>query len=733
MKKQDNFELLAPAGNIDSFKAACIGGADAIYMGLSKFNARNMAENFDLQSYIDCIEYAHFRGVKVYLTLNTLMNNSELEEALELLIRLYSKGLDAVIVQDIGLATIIHKIIPDLPLHASTQMSIYSLDQVKFLESMGFKRVVLARELSIDEIKNICLNTNLEIEVFVHGALCVSVSGQCLLSGTIGNRSANKGTCAQPCRMKYSLCDIAGNKVIQNQYLLSKKDIYGIGQIKELKEAGVYSFKIEGRNKTPEYVLGVTKMYRKYIDNNQNITNTDKYVLKQLFNRNGLSEGYLNGVSYKESITTLSPKNTGVYLGKVISVYKNYIKIKLRQEIDLHDGIEIYSGEDVISNIVTCIKDEKGKIVNEKVGIGESVYLGDFKTKVKVGSKVFKTSSNALNKSLRDEYTRVNKRQKIQLEISVLSNKKISIHVKKLNINIIYDYIPQIANKKELTQFDIEEAFSKTLDEPFDFEGSTIKLDKKIFVPISVLNDIRRNTVERIKKTLKIDKDISKVYSKLNDLKDEIKENILNLENVNNKENSYFIYKYNKDVNYIDMYIQKYNLKPDIIYINFLDFYKNKEEILNKYKLKIDIYLYLPNYVGPNLNKIIKQNIEEYLKEGIKGFLLGGFEYYNIIRNLRTSYNFKIIADYSFNITNIVSAYFMQNIGFDKITPSVELELSEYMYISKKICSEAVTDIVTTMTSRYCILGSFIGGKSKFNSCSHPCKKSYYLKDMYRI
>ena len=149
--------------------------------------------------------------------------------------------------------------------------------------------------------------------------------------------------------------------------------------------------------------------------------------------------------------------------------------------------------------------------------------------------------------------------------------------------------------------------------------------------------------------------------------------------------------------------------------------------------MKIDIYLYLPNYVGPNLNKIIKQNIEEYLKEGIKGFLLGSFEYYNIIRNLRTSYNFKIIADYSFNITNIVSAYFMQNIGFDKITPSVELELSEYMYISKKICSEAVTDIVTTMTSRYCILGSFIGGKSKFNSCSHPCKKSYYLKDMHRI
>lgn len=189
----NKIELLSPAGSIESFKAACQNGADAVYMGVDKYNARAMAVNFGINEYIECIEYAHIRGIKVYLTLNTLMYDDEIKEALDIVLKLYSKGLDAVIIQDIGLGMLIHKLIPKLPLHASTQMSVYSLDQVKYLEGIGFKRVVLARELSVDEIEYICKNTNLEIEVFIHGALCVSVSGQCLLSSTIGNRSANRG------------------------------------------------------------------------------------------------------------------------------------------------------------------------------------------------------------------------------------------------------------------------------------------------------------------------------------------------------------------------------------------------------------------------------------------------------------------------------------------------------------------------------------------------------------
>ena len=266
----NKIELLSPAGSIESFKAACQNGADAVYMGVDKYNARAMAVNFGINEYIECIEYAHIRGIKVYLTLNTLMYDDEIKEALDIVLKLYSKGLDAVIIQDIGLGMLIHKLIPKLPLHASTQMSVYSLDQVKYLEGIGFKRVVLARELSVDEIEYICKNTNLEIEVFIHGALCVSVSGQCLLSSTIGNRSANRGRCAQPCRMKYSLYNSKGKELISNSYILSKKDIFGLEYVNKLKEIGVTSLKIEGRNKNPEYVAGVTKNYRNAINNNIN-------------------------------------------------------------------------------------------------------------------------------------------------------------------------------------------------------------------------------------------------------------------------------------------------------------------------------------------------------------------------------------------------------------------------------------------------------------------------------
>lgn len=727
----NKIELLSPAGNAESFKAACIGGADAIYMGLDKFNARTMAENFDIEKYIDCIEYAHFRGIKVYLTLNTLMNDSEIDEALELLIKLYSKGLDAVILQDIGLANIIHQVLPDLHIHASTQMSVYSLEQVKFLETLGFKRVVLARELLINEIKYICDNTNVEIEVFVHGALCVSLSGQCLLSSIIGSRSANKGACAQPCRMRYSLCDLKDKEVISNKYLLSKKDIYGLEYVNKLKSIGVASLKIEGRNKTPEYVLGVTKTYRKYIDNDNKVVESDKYILKQLFNRDGLSDGYLNGVKYKESISILSPKNTGIYLGKVISTYKKYIKIKLEQDISLHDGIEIYSNDRVVSSIVTCIKDDKGNIINSKIGKGEYVFLGDFKERIERGSKVYKTSSDELNKSLKDEYTTSNKRKDYNIEIDILQNKNITAKIKELNLNIAYDYIPQDAKTKALEVDDIIKAFNKTLDEPFNFINVNVNLDKKLFVPTSVLNDIRRTVVEKIKESMRIRLDLSGINEKIKVVKEKLYKEAINNKS-SDKQNTFFIYKYDKNIDYIKEYKEKYEKKIDIVYINFADFYKNKDDILLKYKEKIDIYLNIPNYVGKNLDKIIKENIEEYINMGINGFLIGSFACYDLLIKLKKKYSFKLVADYSFNITNIYSACLLKRLGLDKITPSVELSSPEYLNISKYVCSEAVTDLITVMTSRYCILGSFIGEKTDSNNCKHPCKSNYYLKDLHR-
>lgn len=719
----NKIELLSPAGSIESFKAACQNGADAVYMGVDKYNARAMAVNFGINEYIECIEYAHIRGIKVYLTLNTLMYDDEIKEALDIVLKLYSKGLDAVIIQDIGLGMLIHKLIPKLPLHASTQMSVYSLDQVKYLEGIGFKRVVLARELSVDEIEYICKNTNLEIEVFIHGALCVSVSGQCLLSSTIGNRSANRGRCAQPCRMKYSLYNSKGKELISNSYILSKKDIFGLEYVNKLKEIGVTSLKIEGRNKNPEYVAGVTKNYRDAINNN--INSNTKQELMQLFNRGGISIGYFDGVKYKNSISLLSPKNTGIFLGKVIDKKGVYVKLKLEEDIDMHDGFEIYSEDKVISNIVTCIKNDKYVNVNSNMKKGEHVWIGDVKKSVKIGSNIYKTSSDKLNKKYRLTYSNnvENIKNKVEVEINILKDKKIFVKVflNNICINIDIDYIPQLANNKELDKEAVISAFSKTQDIPFIFDFKKINIDNKLFVPLSILNELRRKIVYEILKSYKININVSneeKLVEKL--LNEEVVQNIKIKDS--NKVNAKFLYKYDNKVNYA---------KVDRLYIDICDYIKYREDILEKYK-NVQIYIVIPNVVLSNKRKIILDNIDEIFKDNISGVLLGSFEFFKLVLEKKKQYNFVLVADYTLNISNIYSATFLVKEGFDVITPSYDMSITDIENMSRYVNVEIVEDYITVMTSRYCILGSMLEDRKENKNCSMPCLKDrFYLKDDY--
>lgn len=719
----NKIELLSPAGSIESFKAACQNGADAVYMGVDKYNARAMAVNFGINEYIECIEYAHIRGIKVYLTLNTLMYDDEIKEALDIVLKLYSKGLDAVIIQDIGLAMLIHKLIPKLPLHASTQMSVYSLDQVKYLESIGFKRVVLARELSVDEIEYICKNTNLEIEVFIHGALCVSVSGQCLLSSTIGNRSANRGRCAQPCRMKYSLYNSKGKELISNSYILSKKDIFGLEYVNKLKEIGVTSLKIEGRNKNPEYVAGVTKNYRNAINNN--INSNTKQELMQLFNRGGISIGYFDGVKYKNSISLLSPKNTGIFLGKVIDKKGVYVKLKLEEDIDMHDGFEIYSEDKVISNIVTCIKNDKYVNVNSNMKKGEYVWIGDVKKSVKTGSNIYKTSSDKLNKKYRLTYSNnvENIKNKVEVEINILKDKKIfaKVFLNNICINIDIDYIPQLANNKEIDKEAVISAFSKTQDIPFIFDFKKINIDNGLFVPVSILNEFRRKIVYEILKSYKININVSneeKLVEKL--LNEEVVQNIKIKDS--NKVNAKFLYKYDNKVNYA---------KVDRLYIDICDYIKYREDILEKYK-NVQIYIVIPNVVLSNKRKIILDNIDEIFKDNISGVLLGSFEFFKLVLEKKKQYNFSLVADYTLNISNIYSATFLVKEGFDVITPSYDMSITDIENMSRYVNVEIVEDYITVMTSRYCILGSMLEDRKENKNCSMPCLKDrFYLKDDY--
>lgn len=714
-----NIELLAPAGGYEAFIAAINAGADAVYMGLKNFNARVMTNNFSTEEYKEAIDYAHKRDVKVYLTLNTLILDSEVKEALKSVYELYEFGLDGVIVQDLGIADLIHKLMPDLSLHASTQMSICTLEQVKQLERLGFDRVVLARELSIQEIKNIAQNTNLEIEVFVHGALCVSVSGQCLMSAMIGARSANRGNCAGTCRKRYSLFSLGGNTIQKNRYLLSKKDIYGLDKLNDLLDAGVHSFKIEGRNKTPEYVAGVVSNYRDALDNGYS-KKQDRDVL-QLFNRSGKSDGYLNGVRYRESISETSPKNTGLYLGKVLQVKNNYIKLELKEDIDLHDGIECIDCE-MASTIVTCIRDEKFNVINSFVKKGNTVWLGDIRG-VKVGRDIYKTSSNILNENYK-VYAKQNIK-KIEYDVVVDVAKDKPIQARAAGVFVELDYIPEIAQTSGLTEQRVKENFSKT-------ENTSIKLnvsaniDNGIFVPVAKLNELRNTLVKKIEENKLVRKNIQDIDKKIKQVLDDIEGSGDKL-NVHGTHTLY-IYKYNPKIDYIKYYKDKYNKCLDIMYITAIDFKRYEKDIL-KYLNKCKIYFAIPNVTLKNTTSYIKENIQRIVEIGVSGILLGNIGYIDVCNGLKQKYNIEIVADYSLNITNKYTGIKLKRLGVDVLTPLVESDL-ETDTLDELFETETVYDWVTVMTTRYCVISSFVTNSVKRADCNLACtKESYYLLD----
>ena len=389
-------ELLSPVGDFDCLKAAVQNGADSVYFGGSLFNARYNAHNFDADELKQAIQYAKLRNVKVDFTLNTLIKNNEFADAVELANYVYSLGVDAIIVQDLGLAKYLIKSFPDLPIHASTQMTIHNLHGVKELEELGFKRAVLSRELSLDEIQYICKNTNIEIETFIHGALCISYSGQCLFSSSIGARSGNRGKCAQPCRLPYKLFSTNNQKQKLNQnksdtnknnincnndynnsnnnnnnnynnnnsnnnsndicldsgYLLSPRDLCGLNYIPQLINAGVSCLKIEGRMKSPEYVATVTKIYRKYIDlaysqKDYIIDQNDIDELMQVFNRGGFSSANFESTPNRNYVFKEKPNNIGIYIGNVskLNKEKGLVRLTLKNDVQIGDKISFEKEE----------------------------------------------------------------------------------------------------------------------------------------------------------------------------------------------------------------------------------------------------------------------------------------------------------------------------------------------------------------------------------------------------
>ena len=417
-------ELLSPAGNMECLKAAIEGGCDAVYLGGLHFGARAYSPNFSDEEIIEAINYAHLYGVKIYVTVNTMITEELVKPFIKYIDFLHKNNVDAIIIQDIGMIDYLRKTYPNLEIHVSTQAHIHNLEGVKFIESLGLKRVVLARETNIELIKKIKEQTNIELEVFVHGALCISYSGECLMSSLIGGRSGNKGTCAQSCRMKYAFTH-EGKKINKDDYLLSTKDLNTLNNIDKLIDIGVDSLKIEGRMKSKEYVYLVTKLYRKaidsYINNNKiEIKEEDIINLKKIFNRN-YTKGFLFNEDNNNFVNQFRPNHIGVEIGRVISSKNGFVKIRLTDNISLKDGIRILDDEDYGT---TIYKMKKNNNYVEEAYSGDIIEIKIDK-KVNIDSIVLKTTDYKLVELLDKEIESKSRKIKINGTIKCKLNEPI--------------------------------------------------------------------------------------------------------------------------------------------------------------------------------------------------------------------------------------------------------------------------------------------------------------------
>lgn len=496
---KQKIELLAPAGNMESLYAAVAAGCDAVYLGLQTFSARAFAGNFSHEEFIKAIAYCHIRDVKIYVTINTMLFETEIENAKKEVDFLYSNDVDGLLIQDLGIFHYVRICYPDLDIHCSTQMHIHDIVGVNFMKEQGAKRVVLARETPIELVKQACA-TGVQIEVFVYGAICISYSGQCLMSAVTKNRSANRGMCAQCCRLKY---DANGKTAKEGEYLLSPKDLNVIDHLPELIEAGVSSLKIEGRMKRPEYVWLVTKTFREAINayyegKSYTVSSSRLRELLLMFNR-GFSSGHLFHDDVKHRMSQYRPNHQGVEIGTVLQYCHGRVQVKLSAPLYQHDGLRILNTP--IDTGLTAVKiyDSKDNLVNH-ADAGATVWLDCHDApNPKPGQKLHKTSDALLIKNIDAAMNTPVRRVPITMQYTAVVNKPFTLTVSdgKHETEAVSEILVQSAKTSPLTKEKIETSLNKIGNLPFEniaVQGEACD----IFLPISVINEVRRNALDSL-------------------------------------------------------------------------------------------------------------------------------------------------------------------------------------------------------------------------------------------
>ena len=539
-------KIVAPAGNMERFYSAISATADEIYLGLKGFGARRNAENFTIEELKKAIDYAHLRGSRIFLTLNTIMTNREIELLYPTLKDLYNYGLDAIIVQDIGYAEYLHKNFPSIEIHGSTQMTVANYYEINYLKELGFKRIVLPRELSFEEIKEIRKHTDIELEVFVSGSLCISFSGNCYMSSFIGGRSGNRGMCAQPCRKEYKTS--CGEK----SYFLSPKDqLYGIDEIKKLQEIGVESIKVEGRMKDISYVYETVSYFRNLINGIDKKENTHK-----LFNR-GYSKGYFYD-NDKNIMNREYSYNMGEKIGEVVG--KN---IRLDEDIVSGDGITFVSKD---------YKNLGGTYINKIAYKNEKLILN-----FPEGTKyIFRNYNKRLNNEISKKLKSTDKKLEINFDFTAKLNEKLILKIyledengnRILNLEEISETLTQKAQKRAISEEDINEKLSEIGDSEFTVKNIKIDIDENIFIPLSELKNLKRNAVEKFRERIlsyfrrDLDSELkenNQEYFKLEIEKDEPKDLEIRVI-VSNEEQKNFLENIKDEYNIKEIYYRTYDI-----------------------------------------------------------------------------------------------------------------------------------------------------------------------------
>ena len=720
-------ELLSPVGTWNSLYAAVQNGCDAIYVGGKDFNARKRADNFSTAELKEVIDYAHLRGVQVYITVNVLYKETEIEDGLDFISQVYDYGADALIVQDLGIAKLINQYFPDIELHASTQMNIHNISGVKTLERLGFNRVILAREVTLEEIKEINNETDLKIESFVHGALCISYSGQCLMSSLIGGRSGNRGRCAQPCRMPYTLIDRDSGEVIaedfKKDHLLSPKDINTLEIIPDLIAAGIDSFKIEGRMKRPECTALVTRMYRKYIDrfsndqDNYQVDAKDQKKLAQIFNRNGFIPGYYQGQDNLDLISYQRPKNWGLKIGEVTN-YNSQTKqcqIKLKETVTEGDGIEIWTQQG----------DNIGLTLSEFEYVGPDIITVKINRGVSSGAAVYKTSDYQLLKKLAASYQQPDTIKEIEVYAKITAEIRQPLKIELWDQDGYFvtkelDFTVEAAKNQPVTRKDIAEQLRRLGDTPYSLKQLNFAIDDQIFIPISKLNQLRREAVEKLNQTR------IEGYTP-SQRRNKYKGGELTITSSHSQPRSEM--KLHAAVSNRQQLETVLNTKIERVYYPLQDLAvaQFKEIIANKGNT--EVFLQLPRIAKDEELTAAKAKLERLDQNNVSGYLIPQLGALELVKN----HNKILAADFPLNLFNSWSLNLLQELGFTSAAVSPELTLEEIENLATK--QELATEVIVygylpMMVSEYCPIGA-VERKFDFSQgCEFNCQeRNYGLRD----